>query len=82
MSGHSGTLATIRASHGGCTRPELRLAVRPNLFNHVLHSTDPELMFFLELTFGLPEDHIGAGVDGGGFEEACGHEQGSGSRCR
>jgi hypothetical protein len=39
-------------------------------------------MFFLELTFGLPEDHIGAGVDGGGFEEACGHEQGSGSRCR
>jgi hypothetical protein len=45
MSGHSGTLATIRASHGGCTRPELRLAVRPNLFNHVLHSTDPELMF-------------------------------------
>jgi predicted glutamine amidotransferase len=68
---HNGYIAEFES-----VRRELMLAVRPDLFNHVRGSTDSELMFYLALTFGLPEDPVGALERMAGFVEACGREQG------
>jgi predicted glutamine amidotransferase len=40
-------------------RRELLLTVEPALFPAIEGSTDPELMFYLALTFGLVEDPLG-----------------------
>jgi predicted glutamine amidotransferase len=51
-------------------RRTLLLAVRPDLFKHILGSTDSELMFYLALTFGLEDDPIGGLERMAGFVEA------------
>ena len=52
------------------------LAVRPDPFNHVQGSTDSELIFYLALTFELPDDPLGALERMAGFVEACGRREG------
>ncbi len=57
-------------------RRTLLMAVRPDLFPHVLGTTDSELLFFLALTFGLEDDPIGALQTMAGFVEAVAAEAG------
>ncbi|MFF6998979.1 class II glutamine amidotransferase [Streptomyces sp. NPDC008313] len=53
-------------------RRDLALAVDPALYPEMEGSTDSELMFFLALTFGLPEDVPGAVARMAGLIEATG----------
>lgn len=48
---HNGAIA-----HFNLLKRELALAIEPELYPAVEGSTDSEIMFFLALTFGLPED--------------------------
>jgi glutamine amidotransferase len=57
-------------------RRELLWAVRPDLFNGMLGSTDSELLFHLALTFGLDDDPVGALERMAGFVEAVGAANG------
>jgi glutamine amidotransferase len=41
-------------------RRELLMKVTPELFPHILGTTDSEVLFFLALSFGLDEDPLGA----------------------
>ncbi|MFF4356582.1 class II glutamine amidotransferase [Streptomyces sp. NPDC001604] len=54
-------------------RRDLALAVDPALYPDIEGSTDSELMFFLALTFGLPEDPPGAVARMAGLVERTGH---------
>ncbi|GAA2518907.1 class II glutamine amidotransferase [Streptomyces longisporus] len=57
-------------------RRDLALAVDPALYPDIEGSTDSELMFFLALTFGLPEDPPGAVARMAGLVERTGHAHG------
>jgi len=57
-------------------RRDLLLGVAPEYFNHVLGTTDSEVMFHLALTFGLEQDPPGALQRMAGFVERTGREHG------
>lgn len=57
-------------------RRELAMAVDPALYSDIEGSTDSELMFFLALTFGLPEDPPGAVARMAGLVETTGRAHG------
>jgi len=57
-------------------RRDLALAVDPALYPDIEGSTDSELMFFLALTFGLPENPPEAVARMAGLVEATGHAHG------
>ncbi|MEU6813193.1 class II glutamine amidotransferase [Streptomyces sp. NPDC046831] len=65
---HNGAIAGFRE-----LRRDLTLAVDPALYPDIEGSTDSELMFFLALTFGLPEDPPGAVARMAGLVERTGH---------
>jgi glutamine amidotransferase len=60
----------------GRLRRDLGFAVRPDLYNLMAGTTDSEVMFHLALTFGLPDDPIGALERMVGFVEERGWEAG------
>jgi len=57
-------------------RRRLLFAVAPELFPHILGTTDSEVMFYLALTFGLESDPLGALARMAGFVEEMGREEG------
>jgi glutamine amidotransferase len=57
-------------------RRDLLLAVAPELFPHILGTTDSEIMFYLALTFGLETDPLGALARMVGFVEKTGQVHG------
>lgn len=57
-------------------RKRLITAVDDRLFQHILGTTDSEVMFFLALSFGLESDPLGAIARMAGFVESAGTAQG------
>ncbi len=57
-------------------RRDMAMAIDPSLYNHVLGSTDSELMFYLALTFGLIEDPYTGIARMVGFIEDLGRSKG------
>lgn len=57
-------------------RRDLLFAVSPELFTHILGTTDSEVMFYLALTFGLESDPLGALARMAGFIEHVGRTRG------
>jgi predicted glutamine amidotransferase len=57
-------------------RRELLMRIAPELFTHILGTTDSELLFYLALTFGLEGDPLGALQRMAGCVEAVGREHG------
>ncbi len=57
-------------------RRDLLFAVAPELFNHILGTTDSEIMFHLALTFGLESDPLAALERMAGFIEQTGKSHG------
>src|SRR3954451_22348507 len=55
---------------------DLLLEVAPELFPHIVGSTDSELLFYLALTYGLEQDPPGALERAVGLVEEVGHEHG------
>ncbi len=68
---HNGFIAEFQK-----LRRELMLAIDPELFSEVAGTTDSEVMFYLALSFGLPEDPLGALERMAGFVESVGHSHG------
>lgn len=65
-------------AHNGAVREfsrvkrDLVMAVRPDLYPHIVGSTDSEVLFHLALTFGLQDDPVGAVERMIGFTEQVG----------
>jgi predicted glutamine amidotransferase len=57
-------------------RRDLLMAVDPDLFPHILGTTDSETMFFLALTLGLEHDPLQGLARMAGFIEETGHKHG------
>lgn len=57
-------------------RRDLLFGVSPELFPHILGTTDSEVMFHLALTFGLEADPLGALARMTGFVEQTGRKRG------
>jgi len=57
-------------------RRDLLLGIAPELFSHILGTTDSEVMFYLALTFGLEKDPLGALARMAGFIERAGRAKG------
>lgn len=57
-------------------RKRLIAAIDDDLFQHILGTTDSEVMFYLALTFGLESDPLGALARMAGFIEGVGSEKG------
>lgn len=57
-------------------RRDMVLAIAPELFPHMLGTTDSEAMFYLALTFGLERDPLRALERMAGFVERAGRERG------
>lgn len=57
-------------------RRDLAFTVAPELYHHMLGTTDSELMFHLALTFGLEEDVVAAVQNMVGLIESVGREHG------
>jgi glutamine amidotransferase len=51
-------------------RRELLMRISPELFSHILGTTDSEVLFYLALTFGLEQDPFGALERMAGFVES------------
>ncbi|MEV8247480.1 class II glutamine amidotransferase [Streptomyces rochei] len=69
---HNGMISEFRR-----VRRDLALAVDPALYADIEGSTDSEVMFFLALTFGLPEDPPGAVARMAGFVETTAQSHGT-----
>lgn len=57
-------------------RRDLLLGIAPELFTHILGTTDSEIMFYLAITFGLETDPLGALSRMAGFIEETGRAHG------
>jgi predicted glutamine amidotransferase len=68
---HNGEIFEIEKMRRG-----LLFAVAPELFPHILGTTDSEIMFFLALTLGLETDPLGALARMAGFIEETGRARG------
>ena len=63
-------------------RRDMMLALRPDLFSSVQGTTDSEVMFYLAMTFGLPDDPIAGLERMAGYVESSVPPPDLPSRCR
>ena len=68
---HNGEISEIES-----IRRDLMMAVNPELFPHILGTTDSEVMFFLALTFGLEQDPLRGLAKMAGFVEEAARQRG------